>query len=308
MRRPGSVVYLLVLAFSCVDPTMASENSADLLASAADDLRDIPRQVLQARAEGYGAVSKGGKGGRVIHVTNLGDAGPGSLREALLASGPRIIRFDVGGTIGLHERIFVRSGRVTLDGLSAARWGGITINGGGIVFFGCHDVIVRHVRVRGGYDPLSIVRSRRVLIDHVSAAWAADENTDAWESEDVTFQWCIIAEGLVEGGHEKGPHSMGTLQGGGTKRVTTHHNLFTGNVDRNPLVYGPRPRLPGEKSLEGPWRFDVFDNLIYNYWNGGKTRFGAAVNFIGNVYRPGPQTHAERAEMLVADSEDPARI
>ncbi|MFQ5767623.1 MAG: hypothetical protein ACE5ID_06530, partial [Acidobacteriota bacterium] len=179
---------------------------------------------------------------------------------------------------------------------------------GGIVFAGCRNVIVRHIRLRGGYDPLSVLDSRRVLISHVSAAWAADENMDAWGSRDVTFQWCILAEGLVHGGHEKGPHSMGSLQGGGAKRVTTHHNLFTGNVDRNPMVYGPRPRLPGEEPLYGPWRFDVLNNLIYNYWNGAKTRYFAHVNFMGNVFCPGPETDPARPEILVADSEEPAAI
>jgi hypothetical protein len=269
----------------------------------------IPAWVTGVAPEGYGAVSRGGEGGRLILVTSLEGAGPGSLREALESAGPRIIRFQVGGTIHLQKRITVRSGRVTVDGISAAGLGGITVAGGGIIFVECEDVIVRHVRLRGGYDPLSLIRSRRVLIDHVTAAWAMDENMDAWGSEDVTFQWSILAEGLVQGGHEKGPHSMGSLQGGGARRITTHHCLFTGNVDRNPLVYGPRPAAPGEASLPaGPWRFDVVNNLVYNYWNGAKTRLGAQVNFIGNHFLPGPQTAPQRAEILVAPSDPPATV
>jgi hypothetical protein len=258
-------------------------------------------------AEGFGAISRGGAGGRLIQVTHLGATGPGSLREALEAQGPRIIRFNVGGVIHLEERILVRAGRVTLDGASAARHGGITVAGGGLVFVECEDVIVRHIRLRGGYDPLSLIRSRRVLVDHVSTAWASDENMDAWGSEDVTFQWSILAEALVEGGHEKGPHSMGSLQGGGAHRITTHHCLFTGNVDRNPMVYGPRPvNAGGSSTAGGPWRFDVVNNLIYNYWNGAKARYGAQVNFIGNHFIPGPQTSPHRAALLVSPSEPPA--
>lgn len=278
-------------------PTPAGESAA------------IPAGVTGVAAEGYGAVSRGGEEGRLILVTSLEDGGPGSLREALESAGRRIIRFQVGGTIHLQKRITVRSGRVTVDGLSAAGLGGITVAGGGIIFVECEDVIVRHLRLRGGYDPLGLIRSRRVLIDHVTAAWATDENMDAWGSEDVTFQWSILAEGLVEGGHEKGPHSMGSLQGGGARRITTHHCLFTGNVDRNPMVYGPRPAGPGEEPLNtGPWRFDVVNNLVYNYWNGAKTRLGAQVNFVGNHFLPGPQTVPQRAEILVAPSDPPARV
>ena len=51
--------------------------------------------------QGFGAVSKGGEGGRAITVTTLNDNGPGSLRAALTARGPRVVRFAVEGTIEL---------------------------------------------------------------------------------------------------------------------------------------------------------------------------------------------------------------
>jgi hypothetical protein len=255
----------------------------------------VPEEVVSLVAEGYGSASRGGEGGREIWVTNLNDDGRGSLRKALMTPRPRIIRFKVGGTIKLEKRLVVTSGRVTIDGLSSAPHGGITIQGG-LGFADCEDVIVRHVRLRGGYDPLGIYRSRHVLIDHVSAEWATDENIDVWDSQDVTIQWSIIAEALAEGGHEKGAHSMGSLQSGGSRRVTTHHCLFTSNFDRNPLLYGPRP---DDFRPQAVYSFDVVNNVIYNYWHGAKVSRGAQVNFLGNTFLPGPDSSAGKAEILI---------
>ena len=60
-------------------------------------------------AEGFGAGAVGGRGGRVIEVTNLDASGPGSLRNCLEASGPRICVFRVSGTITLTSAIQVRT-------------------------------------------------------------------------------------------------------------------------------------------------------------------------------------------------------
>ena len=253
-----------------------------------------PREVADLNREGYGALAKGGTGGRVVWVTNLKDSGEGSLRTALALKEPRIVKFKVGGVIPLKERILVQSGRVTIDGLSAAAQGGITIHGG-LAFSNCEDVIVRHIRSRGGYDTLGLYGCRRVLIDHVSTAWAIDENTDVWGSHEVTLAWCIIAEGLAEG-HDKGPHSMGSLQAGGSTRVTTHHCLFTGNLDRNPIIAGPtgKPKLPLQDH-----RFDVINNVIYNYWNSSKFSGYTRINFMGNYFRPGPDSSLGKPEINI---------
>ncbi|HOU66058.1 MAG TPA: TlpA disulfide reductase family protein, partial [Thermomonas sp.] len=52
-------------------------------------------------AMGWAAQTPGGRGGRIIKVTTLAPTGPGSLREALDAKGPRIVVFEVGGVIDL---------------------------------------------------------------------------------------------------------------------------------------------------------------------------------------------------------------
>jgi hypothetical protein len=264
------------------------------MAESQDHTSSIPVEVQTLRREGYGAASKGGDGGRVIWVTNLKDSGPGSLRAALAIQEPRIVKFTVGGVIELERPIAVNFGRVTIDGLSAAAQGGITVQGG-FQIRGCEDVIVRHIRSRGGYDTLLILQSRRVLIDHVSTAWALDENIDVWDSRDVTLAWCIIAEGAVEGHHE-GVHSCGSLQSGGTARVTTHHCLFTGNIDRNPIITGPmeEPKYPLED-----YRYDVINNVIYNYWNASKFAGYGQINFVSNYFRPGPDSSLGKPEINI---------
>jgi hypothetical protein len=103
--------------------------SADLLAQSDDSTSSLPVEFQTLKREGYGATSKGGDGGRVVWVTNLKDAGPGSLREALAIEEPRIVKFKVGGVIELDKPIVVKFGRVTIDGLSAAAHGGIMVQG-----------------------------------------------------------------------------------------------------------------------------------------------------------------------------------
>ena len=270
--------------------------------------------------EGFGAKSVGGKDGKTLWVTTLADEGEGSLREALAAAGPRIIKFKAGGTINLAGALIVRNnGRVTIDGASAAPHGGITLRNYGLEFEGCDDVIVSHVRQRRaqigkGADGgcFGLMRCNRVLFDHCSGAWSTDENFGAFRVRDVTYQWCISAEGLIEGGHPKGPHSMGLIvhraQG-----VTIHHCLFASNVARNPrwkgnwgLPWGgktPPPGLPSGLDEQGRRIYPVFDirnNVFYNYKSGGYVDFVPRVNFVGNMYKAGPSTSPRATELFIA--------
>lgn len=248
----------------------------------------VPRQQLATPdpPEGFGAIARGGEGGRVIEVTTLADSGPGSLREALEAAGPRIIRFAVGGTIELQSKIRVTHGQVTVDG-STAPGDGITIRGHVLQFVGdCDDIILRHLRVRtltGGSegDCLCFWGTdggvvERVLIDHCSLMWATDEVVNTWgQVRDLTCQWTIIAEGQL-------PHSMGWLSGVGSDRITIHHCLFAQNADRNPKLDGGL--------------YDMVNNVIYNWSNNNGTKIsnGARVNVRNNVFIPGPDSAAQK--------------
>lgn len=246
--------------------------------------------------EGFGAGSKGGTGGRAIAVTTLNDSGPGSLRAALSARGPRVVRFAVEGTIELKSRLLVTEGRVTIDG-STAPGKGITLRHHGIHFCGdCDDIIVRHLRIRvttGGSSGDCLLfwgreggTVERILVDHCSVMGATDENVNTWgKVRDVTFQWTIIAEG-------RGPHSMGWLSGAGSDGITIHHCLFAHNADRSPRVQGGL--------------YDVVNNVVYNWSHHNAAKFGegAHVNFVNNAFLPGPQSTADQGCIL---PEDPAK-
>ena len=190
-------------------------------------------------AEGAGRFALGGRGGRVLRVTHLGDAGPGSLRAAVEADGPRTVVFDIGGVIRLASPLTVRRGRITIAGQTAPG-GGITLRDHPLVV-SADDVVIRHIRSRLGdesgveADAVSVERGRRIILDHISASWSVDETLSVGSRYsppergiyDVTVQWSLIAESLNASGHAKGDHGYGTLvRGGHGARMTFHHNLW----------------------------------------------------------------------------------
>ena len=254
-------------------------------------------------AEGAGATSLGGRGGLAIHVTNLNDSGPGSLRQAIDAVGPRTIIFDIGGTIALKKPLAIRSGRVTIAGQTAPG-GGITIRDHGLRIE-ADDVVVRFIRARlgdkGGLseDAISVISGHRIILDHVSASWGTDETLSVapnWRRGanlgDVTVQWSIISESLC-GPAGKGPrHCYGSLvsvgQGG---RISFHHNLWANHAGRMPRPANQLP--PGRDPVGG--RFQFASNVIYN-WGAQQAGYdsGPASNvrseFLDNSYWPGPDS------------------
>src|ERR1043165_1574698 len=139
-------------------------------------------------AEGFGAHSLGGRGGKVIEVTNLNDSGPGSLRECATAQGPRICVFRTGGTITTQSEIVVRNPFLTIAGQTAPG-GGITLRAsqnytGETLVVSTHDVVIRDIRFRAGASavPNSVRRSLtlnnggyNIILDHDSLSWATDQ-------------------------------------------------------------------------------------------------------------------------------------
>ena len=262
-------------------------------------------------AQGFGSSTPGGRGGRVIRVTNLNDAGPGSLRAAATARGRRIVVFRVSGTITLKSDIDIVEPYLTIAGQTAPG-GGITLradrcNDKGVLGVHTHDVVIRYLRLRPGPHPCAgpgessdgIVvykpGAHHIVVDHCSISWAVDENISLYDdAHHVTFSWNIVSEGLSNSTHAEGEHSKGAhLSGKNTYRISFHHNLLAHNNDRN-----PQPTNPGLA--------DIRNNVIYNYGKNaaltsnshGRTRF----NFIGNYFKPGPDTDRSEYELDVYGS------
>ncbi len=253
---------------------------------------DLPQAKILAfpGAEGGGAYTAGGRGGRVIVVTSLADSGPGTLREACEAGGARIVVFNVAGIIQLEHPINVRAPYITIAGQTAPG-DGVCVAGESFLI-DTHDVIVRFMRFRRGTtevtrrdDALGGNGIGNIIIDHVSASWGLDENMSMYRhvydregknlklpTVNITIQNSIFSEAL-----DTYNHAFGSTIGG--LNSTFMRNLWASNISRNPSVgmYGD---------------FGFVNNVVWNWWNrtadGGDHR--SLYNFVNNYYKPGPIT------------------
>ena len=244
-------------------------------------------------AEGAGAITRGGRGGEVLIVTNLEDSGPGSLRAAVEARGPRTVIFRVAGLITLETPLAIEHPFITIAGQTAPG-DGVCIRGQS-VHINTHDVIIRYMRFRRGNlkvrdDSLGGNPVGNVIIDHVSASWGLDENLTLYRHmvpvegmpakklpvENLTIQWSISSEAL-----DRNRHAFGGTWGG--KGCSFHHNLFACNTGRNPSI--------GMGGL-----FDFRNNVLFNWKHrtidGGDG--SSRVNIVANYLKPGPATTDER--------------
>ncbi|WP_168196297.1 T9SS C-terminal target domain-containing protein [Echinicola soli] len=249
-----------------------------------------PRRLAFPGAEGYGRFAIGGRGGKVVHVTNLADNGPGSLRDAVENhEEPRTIVFDVSGTIELESRLVLNDPFVTVAGQTAPGKG-ICIRSAPFGFTG-NDVIARFVRLRLGagptYDGMGLTGANHSILDHCSISWTIDESFSSRGANNITLQRTLISEALNAAGHKNYPegteHGYAATIGGDIGSF--HHNLLAHNYGRNWSMGGG---LDGNAYYSG--RLDITNNVVYNW--GNRTTDGGAheVNFINNYYKPGPGT------------------
>jgi pectate lyase len=238
-------------------------------------------------AWGGGMFTTGGRGGKLVEVTSLADNGPGTLREAIDADGPRIVVFRVAGIIKLDTNLNINNPDITIAGQSAPGDGICLANNS--VNINTHNVIIRHLRVRRGdtqggqgSDNIGGNPEGQIIVDHCSTSWGMDENLSLYRymdgnvklpTKNVTVQYCITSEAL-----DAKSHAFGGTWGG--ENSTFHHNLFACNTGRNPSI-----GMSGE--------FDFRNNVIYN-WKHRTTDGGdetSLINLINCYYKPGPATN-----------------
>lgn len=299
---------LIIGMTACEDAvtSTSSEEPSEIAAPPAGELPIFPG------AEGAGTTTPAGRGGKVIRVTNLNDSGPGSLREALAERGPRIVIFDVSGTIELSDHLTIRNPYLTLAGQTAPA-PGITIQGGTIEVR-THDVLIQHIRIRVGDDPAGPKPASRdgirlhgssiynVVIDHVSASWSLDELLSTYNQGGITIRNSIFSEGLSRSIHPDGEHSKGVFIAEGSQKVTLVGNLIAHNRDRNPGIKGNTSSI-------------IVNNVIYNWGNGTAipiwedsskpTGKPILASIVGNVFINGPNTPSRGVCMKIYESVSP---
>lgn len=234
-------------------------------------------------AEGFGAETRGGRGGRVLFVTTLHDSGPGSLRHAVQTKGPRVVLFRTSGVIELESHLDIEEPYLTLAGQSAPG-SGVCLKNYSVRIRKTREVIIRHLRFRPGderkkpMDALSVLDATNVVLDHCSFSWGSDETLSVTgASKNITVQWCIIAESLNRSFHPEGAHGYGSLiEGKGG--ITFHHNIYAHHASRN-----PRPKSGS---------LDFRNNVIYDWGRaaGYNNDDPSRINYVSNYLKPGPST------------------
>jgi pectate lyase len=226
-------------------------------------------------AEGFGQFASGGRGGEVYHVTNLDDSGPGSFRDAV-SQPNRLVVFDVGGIIRLKSNVAVSS-RLTLAGQTAPG-DGVLLYGRSVSFSGQNNIIVRYLRFREGITgdrgkcSVNLSGGSDMIFDHCSIEWGRWDCLGLTRgSHDITFQNCIIGEGVD-------PQRFGSLSDSVTN-ITYSHNLWINNQSRNPKAKG---------------RIQYINNVVYN-WGvcglvGGHSATDHFLDAIGNYFIAGPDS------------------
>ena len=253
-------------------------------------------------AEGFGRYTTGGRGGKVIHVTNLNDSGEGSLRWALSQSGAKTIVFDVSGYIDLKSTLNVSS-NTTIAGQTAPG-DGITLRYYTLYFGKSDNVIVRFIRSRrsqvkdvdDGADATWGRQRKNIIIDHCSFSWSIDEVASFYDNRNFTMQWCNVTEALANAGHSKKAHSYGGIWGG--KEASFHHNLIAHVENRAPRFNGARYKWNGYDTNKyintvDAERVDFRNCVMYN-WGSGSACYGGPgggyINMVNNYYKAGPGT------------------
>ena len=253
-------------------------------------------------AEGHGRYVTGGRGGKVIHVTNLNDKGTGSFRAAVTGNSKKIIVFDVAGVIPLASDLSIGANTTILG--QTAPSPGITLR-----YYTVQpedNCIIRFIRLRRGQekdinDDADATWQRNktgIIFDHCSFSWSIDEVASFYDNNNFTMQWCTVAESLTNPGHSKGAHGYGGIWGG--KLASFHHNFVGHLMNRGPRFNGARYGWTGYTSnkeydtykWENPVQAENVDFRNCVMYNAQGTCYGGPgggqINIVNNYYKAGP--------------------
>ena len=253
-------------------------------------------------AEGHGRYVTGGRGGKVIHVTNLNDKGTGSFRSAVTGNSKKIIVFDVAGVIPLASDPTIGANTTILG--QTAPSPGITLR-----YYTVRpedNCIIRFIRLRRGQekdinDGADAIWQRNktgIIFDHCSFSWSIDEVASFYDNNNFTMQWCTVAESLTNPGHSKGAHGYGGIWGG--KLASFHHNFVGHLMNRGPRFNGARYGWTGYTSnkeydtykWENPVQAENVDFRNCVMYNAQGTCYGGPgggqINIVNNYYKAGP--------------------
>lgn len=291
--------------------TIRTINNMGVQSSPKTASENITEELLAfPTALGFGKFATGGRGGKVIKVTTLEDdmENPpiGSFRWALKQEegNPIIIVFDVSGYIFLKGMLSMKRDNVTIAGQSAPGEG-ICVCGHKVNIGGSKNVIIRNMRFRCGSkdangndvtadQSMGCENVENVIFDHCNFGWSAEECVNNQDTHYMTFQWCIVHEGLYDAGHHKGKARSFAAQWGGSQ-TTFHHNLLANNNSRS-------PRFNGARNNDLVVYLEYINNVNYN-WGKVNAVYGGEnctpntkwhtheANMVGNYYKPGPSTN-----------------
>ena len=260
----------------------------------ADDVPAFPG------AEGHGRYVTGGRGGKIVHVTNLNNSGTGSLRAAVSGNDKKIVVFDVSGIIALSAELIIGD-NTTIAGQTAPN-PGITVR-----YFTMrpgNNNIIRFIRFRrgeeknvnDGADATWQRNKTNIIFDHCSFSWSIDEIASFYDNRSFTMQWCTLGEALANPGHTKGEHSYGGIWGG--KGASFHHNFLCHMQNRAPRFCGARYAWEGydKTKYANPIQAEIVDfrNCVMYNWGNGNGCYGGTgggqINIVNNYYKAGPGT------------------
>lgn len=264
--------------------------------------------ALLAAALVAGTMTHGGAvpGASIVRVSSLADSGPGSLRAAVQAPGPKVVVFDVGGIIRLDSDLKIATPQTTIAGQTAPA--PVTLTGGSLRLR-ASDLVVQHIAVRPGPGDTAEINGNRdavtigggtrpvsdIRLENVSLSWSVDGGVDvAGDARNVVVRDSIIAEALRNAGHPKGDHSMGMLINLGSQAVAVTGNLFAANMFRNPAIARGSSVFVGYNLIADP-----AENAIHFYDAAGSTPLQASI--VGNVVVPGRDTDRNVTAVQIPD-------